>query len=76
MLDAAPACPLRLELDELLEVVAEPVHAAAVEPGPEGRFAHGDATHARHPLVIVGDAGNHVDVGVDEVHGVSGCLVA
>ena len=68
MLDAAPAGALRLELGELPEVVAEAVDAAAIEPGPEGRLADGDAAHAGHALVVVGHAGDHVDVGVDVVH--------
>ena len=69
MLDPVAAGPLRLELGELAEVVAEALDAAAVEPGPERRLAHRHAAHQGQPLVVVGGPRDHVDVRVDVVHG-------
>ena len=63
-----PAGPLRLELGELAEIIAKAVDAAAVEAGPERRLAHRDAAHLGQRLVVVGDAGDHVDVRIDVIH--------
>ncbi|TXT35189.1 MAG: hypothetical protein FD138_1469 [Planctomycetota bacterium] len=68
VLDAGPTGALRLEFGELPEVVAEAVHTATIEAGPERRLADGHAAHPSNPLVVVGHAGNHVDVRVDVVH--------
>ena len=51
------------------EVVAKAVDAAAVEAGPERRLAHRDAAHLGQRLVVVRGPRDHVDVGVDVVHG-------
>ena len=64
--------PVRLVLGELAEVVAEPLRPRAVEPRPERRLADHHAAGQGHPLVVVGGAGDHVDVGVDVVHGSPG----
>ena len=69
MLNAVPAGPLRLERRELLEVVAKPVDAAAVVAGPKRRLAHRHAAHLGERLVVVRRPRDHVDVGVDVVHG-------
>ena len=61
--------PPRLHLGDLPEVVTEAVGAPSVEAGPEGRLADGHATHPREGLVVVGDSRDHVDVGIDVVHG-------
>ena len=60
---------LGLVVGELAEVVAEPLDARAVEPGPEGGLGHGLAPGQGHPLVVVGGPADHVDVRVDVVHG-------
>src|SRR5262249_43556308 len=56
----------------LTEIVAEPLGPRAVEPRPERRLADHHAAGQRHPLVVVGGAGHHVDVGVDVGHGSPG----
>ena len=66
---AVPAGPLGLELGQLAEVIAKAVDGAAIEAGPEGRLAHGDAAHLGQRLVVVGDARDHVDVRIDVIHG-------
>jgi hypothetical protein len=53
---------------ELEEVIVEAVSAAAVEAGPESRFANSFATSDGHGLVIVGGAADHVAVGFDVTH--------
>ncbi len=65
MPDAEQGRPLRLDLGEMAEVVTKSFGAAAIEARPERRFGDGDAAGVRHALVVVGDAGDHVDVGVD-----------
>jgi hypothetical protein len=57
-----------LELDELAEVVAEPLGPRTVEPRPERRLAHQDAAGQGHPLVVVRGPRDHVDVRVDVIH--------
>ena len=66
--DAEQGGALRLDFGEVAEVVAEALGRAAVEAGPEGRLADGDAAALGHAMVVVGDAGDHVDVRVDVVH--------
>ena len=66
--DAELGGPLRLDLGEVAEVIAEALGGAAIEAGPEGRLADGDAAALGHAVVVVGDAGDHVDVRVDVVH--------
>ena len=65
MADAELGGPLRLDLGEMAEVIAKALGGAAIEPGPEGRLADGDAAALGHAMVVVGDAGDHVDVRVD-----------
>src|SRR5260370_25449392 len=65
---------LRFVFGQVAEVVAEPVHGTAVEACPKRRFTDGDATTAGHAVVVVGDAGDHVDVGVEVVHFGAGLL--
>ena len=68
VLNARPTGALGFEIGQLPEVVAKRFGAAAIEPGPEGRFTEGDAPHAGHPFVVVGGPRNHVDMRIDEVH--------
>ncbi len=68
MADAELGGPFRLDLGQVAEVVAEAVDGAAVEAGPEGRLADGDAAALGHAVVVVGDAGDHVDVRIDVIH--------
>src|SRR5262249_50814225 len=68
VLDLVEPRPVPFELDELAEVIPEPLRTRAVEPRPERRLAHQHAAGQRHPLVVVGRPGDHVDVGVDELH--------
>ena len=56
VLDAELRGALRLDLGEMAEVIAEALGAAAVEAGPEGRLADGDAAAVGHAMVVVGDA--------------------
>ena len=65
--DAELGGPFRLDLGEVAEVIAKALGRAAVEAGPEGRLAHRHAAALGHALVVVGDAGDHVDVRVDVV---------
>jgi hypothetical protein len=60
--------PFRLHLGQVAEVVVEPGGGAAVEPGPERRLGDGHAPGVRHPGVVVGGAGDHVNVRVDVAH--------
>src|SRR5260370_16408521 len=53
----------------MVEVITEPFGRAAIKAGPEGRLRQRHAAALRHPLVVVRDAGNHVDVGINVVHG-------
>src|SRR5262245_5682172 len=52
----------------MAEVIVKPGRAAAIEAGPERRLTHCPTTSKRHPLIVVGDAGDHVNVGVDVIH--------
>ena len=54
---------------ELAEVVVEALGAGAVEAGPEGGLADGDAACHDHGEVVVGDAADHVGVGLYVLHG-------
>ena len=65
VLDAVCAGALGLVLGELAEVVAEPFRPRAIETGPERGLADHHASRKRHPLVVVGRARNHVDMGID-----------
>ena len=56
---------LRLDFGEMAKVIAKPFDGPAIEPRPKGWLGDGRAASVRHPLIIVGDAGDHVDVGVD-----------
>jgi hypothetical protein len=57
---------LGLDLSEVAEVIAEALGGAAVEASPEGGLGDGDAAGVGHALVVVGDAGDHVDVRVEK----------
>ena len=59
------AAPFGLDFGEVAEVIAEALGGAAIEPGPERRLADGDAAALGHAMIVVGDARDHVDVGVD-----------
>ena len=69
MLDAVLGRPLRLDLGELAEVVAKAIDRAAVEARPKRRLADADAAHLGQGFVVVGGPRDHVDVGVEVVHG-------
>src|SRR5262249_25460192 len=68
MADAKLGGPFGLDLGEGPEVIAKPFPRAAIEPGPKRRLADGHAPALGHAVIVVGDAGDHVDVGVDVVH--------
>ena len=68
MLEAEFGGALGFVFGELEEVIVEAIRAAAVEAGPESRFANGFATGDGHGLVIVGGAADHVAVGFDVAH--------
>ena len=70
--DAELRCTLRLDFGEVAEVIAKALGRAAIEAGPEGRLADRPTAALGHAVVVVGDAGDHVDVGVDVGHGVIG----
>ncbi len=69
VLDAVPTGTFRLESGKLFEIIAETGDAATVVAGPKRGFADRDAAHFGQRLVVVGCPRNHVDVGVDVVHG-------
>src|SRR5262245_39381919 len=52
----------------MAEVIVKPGRAAAIESRPESRLTYRPAARKRHPLIVVGDAGDHVNVGVDVIH--------
>ena len=77
-IDAEPAVmanaklrrPFRFDFGEMAKIIAKPMHRAAIKPGPKSGFANRDTATLRHAMVVVGDTGDHVDVGVDvEGHG-------
>ena len=65
VLDAKLGRPLGLDFDKLPKIIAKSLDAAPIEAGPKSRLAHGDATALRHALIIVGHAGDHVNMRVD-----------
>ena len=65
MSDAVGLGPLFLILRKLAEIVAKAFGTGAVKPRPERRLADHHATGDRHAFVVVGRAGDHVDVWVD-----------
>ena len=70
MADTKQGRPLWFDLREMPKVIAKSLDRPAIESRPKSRFRNGHATSVRHALVIVGDAGDHVDMGVDvEGHG-------
>src|SRR5438552_18722690 len=74
MADAELGRALRLELREMTEIIAKPLHRAPIETCPEGGFAQRHAAALRHALVVVGNPRDHVDVRVDvEGHGRNSC---
>ena len=68
MLDSILSRSSRLDIGQLVKVVAKAVHRTAIKSSPEGRFAHSDTPHFGERFVIVGCARNHVDVRIDVVH--------
>src|SRR6266566_4567320 len=67
MADAELGGSFRLHLDEVAEIIAKSFRRTAVEPGPKRRLAHRLTAALGHALVVVGDAGDHVDVRVDVI---------
>src|SRR5262249_2880848 len=61
--------PLRLELGQVPKVIAKPFRRAAVEPSPKRRLRDRHAATLGHSLIVIRDAGNHVNVGVDVING-------
>src|SRR6516225_6820566 len=68
MADAELGGAFGLKLDQMAEIIAKPLHRAAVEAGPESRLAHSLAAALGHALVIIGNARDHVNVRVDVIH--------
>ena len=56
---------LAFEVGQLTEIIAKSFHPRAIKTSPESGFADQSAAGKGHAFVIVGGAGNHVDVGVD-----------
>src|ERR1700730_17518320 len=74
MADAELGRALGFILREMTEIVAKPLHRAAIEAGPEGRLAQRYAAALGHALIVVGDPRDHMDVRVDiEGHGRNSC---
>src|SRR6516164_2546702 len=65
MLDAKLGRPLGLDLGQMSEVVAKPLRTPPVKPRPKRRLRHRHTAALGHALVVVGNAGDHVNVGVD-----------
>src|SRR5262249_33509686 len=60
--------PLGFNLSEMSEVVAEAFSRAAIEARPARQLRNRQAAALRHALVVVGDAGDHVNMRIDVVH--------
>ena len=68
MADAELAGPLGFDFGEVPEIVAKSLHRPTIEAGPKRGLRDGDAAGIGHPLVVVSDARDHVDMRVDVVH--------
>ncbi len=60
---------LGLRLGQLPKVIAKTIDAAPVKTGPESRFTKGNAPHLGQRFIVVRSPRNHVNVGVNVVHG-------
>src|SRR5438309_2308090 len=58
-----------LPADDRVEVVDEGADRRPRLPEPEGRLEYGDDARQGHPLVVVGDSGEHVGVRLEHAHG-------
>ena len=59
---------LRFVAGELAKVIVKASGGTAVETGPEGWFAHGQAAGGDHGAVIIRYPADHVGVGLDVAH--------
>jgi hypothetical protein len=66
--DAELRRPVGLPADQRVEVVDERPRVGARLAEPERRFHHGPDPGVGHPPVVVGGAGGHVDVGIEDTH--------
>ena len=71
MLDSIVCGSFGFCVGELPVVVAEPIHTASIKARPKRRFGNGHAPGLSHAAVVVGSAGDHMDVRIDVLHGAS-----
>ena len=69
MIDPVISRALGFPVDDQFKIIDKRSHAGPRRTQPECRLNHGFNTRQRHPLVVVGDTGNHVTVRIDDSHG-------